>query len=114
VAIYYGRDISKMASWRRIGLMPPLRDADGEPFDALDLPCCIRPEWWDEDAPVGDKRAAAELCGHCPALRVCKIRRRELGTQASGVWGGVILKTDDHVCMGEVCACLTPATPTSG
>lgn len=68
------------------GLLPPLSDEDGEPYEAASMPCTVTPSWWDSDASVHEQREARRECTTCPAIVACAARRRELGLLASGVW----------------------------
>jgi hypothetical protein len=72
------------------GLLPSLRDPDGQAYEPVALPCTVRPEWWDEDAPPGDRRAAEALCAtECPALLACAVMRDSLQPYVGGVWAGI-------------------------
>lgn len=72
---------------RGAGFMPPLLDADGEPFEWL--PCTENPRGRDEEASYAEHVLAVKICRtECPALDACRKRRRQLGRLATGVWGG--------------------------
>jgi hypothetical protein len=69
-----------------------LVDEYGRVYEAPQLPCTERPEWWDEDARRADQRAAIALCRtSCPALAACEDRRVRLSGTVGGVWAGVIM-----------------------
>lgn len=75
---------------RLAGLLRPLTDGNGVAYDHV--PCQDNPPMWDEEAPETDKQAAATLCRICPAIKQCKVRRRQLGAKAEGVWAGRIIR----------------------
>lgn len=73
-------------------MLAPLLDAAGQPF--RDMPCTADPRSWDSDAPINDRRNAAYACRRiCPALEACGVRRRLLGSRATGVWAGKVIPT---------------------
>jgi hypothetical protein len=70
-----------------------LVDEHGRVYEAPQLPCTDRPEWWDEDARRADQRTAIALCRtDCPALAACEDRRVQLSGTVGGVWAGVVMR----------------------
>lgn len=47
-----------------------------------------RPSWWDVDASVAEREAAAGWCQLCPAATACADAAAALGAVASGTWAG--------------------------